>query len=63
LETLLALGEPSPEDGERLRGAEAAATKESELLQTDLEMLREFASNLSVTVLDEAGRPKKISAK
>lgn len=48
---LLALGAfPSPEEADRLRSAEAAAAREEELLSGDAEMLRSWASTLTVRV-------------
>lgn len=48
---LLALGAfSSPEDADRLRSAEAAAAREEELLSSDAEMLRCWASTLTVRV-------------
>ncbi len=40
---------PDSEEAARLRGAEAAAAREEELLAADLELLRQFAANSSVT--------------
>lgn len=56
LEQLQAAGSVGGEEEKRLRDAVEAAAKEAELLSGDLQLLKEFAESLKVTIRHPDGR-------